>query len=92
MEREWLEERWYKFYRAPCLDGYIDIWQGDMINNPNNDNKHLLSLNSSASYFRLNDRPWLNDSSFVRGFKFDMLELAPGFPAQEIWDDYLLHF
>ena len=83
-----MKEAWVTFYRYPCLQGYIDKWFGDCIDNPNNPTKNQMCLNASAEYFRLNDGKWYQRGCFHGHFSRSISELRTDFTAQEIWDSY----
>lgn len=61
------KEKWYSFWRLKCKVGYIDLWQGDLMHDPNEDEKPKLNLNSNTSYFRLNGKKWEHCDKFMRG-------------------------
>lgn len=84
---EKLEEGWVKFTRYNCTDGCIDIWTGDCVDNPNNDNKSRLNLNAFATFVRLNGngRWYPNDyRKGIRGFTMEMCQVAT---SVEIWNE-----
>lgn len=85
------EEGWVKFIRFNCKAGHIDKWFGDMIDNPNNPKENNLSLNSSDSYFRLNDKEWINRDEFDRTFQLIIAEMCNDFNAEEIWNTYKIY-
>jgi hypothetical protein len=89
MNKEHLSEKWYKFIRFHCKEGYIDVWSGDSYNDPNNDEKGYFNLNTTSYYVRLNDGIWLSEyENFKRGFHLELIELHQEFTAQEIWNSY----
>ena len=83
-----MSEKWYKFIRYTCKDGFIDRWLGDLINNPNNENKHQQSLNSFSEYYRINEGVWFHKDCFKKGFYADLLKIRFEYSAHEIWDVY----
>lgn len=86
-----LSEGWVIFTRHECeYGGYIDMWVGDCINDPNNIAKSNLQLNSTATYFRLNDSRWHSKRDFIGDFQHHLRQLMTGFTAQEIWDAYFI--
>jgi len=88
-KKEFLKEEWVEFSRYYCKEGFIDVWIGDCINNPNLSSKSKCQLNSFAWYYRLNgEGEWVNRN------KFDyiatlLLELRNNFDAKEIWEQSL---
>ena len=82
-------EKWYKFTRFHCKEGYIDVWVGDQANNPNSDNKSNMNLNTTSYYIRLNNGIWLSEyENFKRNFHLELIELHQEFTAEEIWNSY----
>lgn len=89
MSRVLLSEKWYDFIRYYCKEGYIDIWSGDLANNPNNEKKNTINLNTSSHYFRLNDSEWISGyENFKKHFNIELVELYQDFSAEEIWNAY----
>ncbi len=84
---EQLEEKWFKFIRIYCKEGYIDRWMGDSINNPNNITKSRMSLNQSVSFYRLNDEDWISDRELGRGRILELLQYSTEFSAKEIFEE-----
>ena len=89
LKQEILEEGWVKFTRWHCKEGYLDIWTGDCINNPNNPTKSQWQLNSFASYWRCNSGEWISDKDLGRSEVFALLQMGEEFTAKEIWDELL---
>jgi len=85
-----LKENWYKFFRFHCKEGHIDLWSGDMANNPNNEFKSNINLNTSTYYFRLNNGDWVNKNEFKSHFHLDFKEFCPYFTAEEIYNQFKL--
>lgn len=84
-----MTEGWVTFQRTPCKEGYIDRWAGDSINDPNNETKHQMCLNSFTYYFRLNDGKWIHKHELGRNPFADLWETCEHFTAQEIWNEQL---
>lgn len=87
-----MKNSWVKFARISCKEGFIDVWQGDKNDNPNNLEPSRLHLNSFHKFYRLNgEGTWVPDYLFERKFYRTILELKDEFPAEEIWKDQLIH-
>lgn len=81
-----IEEGWVKFRRVYCKEGFIDIWRGDSINNPNKSSKHSMQLNSTTEYYRLcGQEKWYNKRDFKQSLISDLTLYGPMFSAKEIW-------
>ena len=79
-------EGWVEFRRCHCLSGYIDIWTGDCINNPNKEKKSQYALNASAQYYRLNGAgEWIKSNKLPRMWEALNIHFRK-FSAQDIWD------
>jgi hypothetical protein len=86
---ERLSEGWVEFLRIHCKEGYLDRWSGDCINNPNNEIKHRLQLNSIVTYWRCNDSKWY----YGNGGLFELTsEYFKLFTANEIWDEHFIKY
>lgn len=83
---ETLEEGWVKFRRFNCKEGYIDIWMGDSINDPNRQHKHQMQLNSITQYFRLNSGEWFHSSNFIGSSIIYIQEFRHDHKANEIFE------
>lgn len=85
----YLKEKWFTHIRFYCKQGVIDRWMGDCINDPNNDTKSNMQLNSIATYWRLNGvGDWVNsrDMRDIYGLLVEFKDIAT---ADEIWQDAL---
>lgn len=51
-------EGWVKFRTVPCKDGTVDVWIGDIADNPNNETQSKIALNGFTTYVRLYDE-WI---------------------------------
>lgn len=91
MNFENLKEGWVSFTRVYCKEGYIDRWVGDQANDPNNHSKHNMNLNSTMSFYRLNDEKWISAYDLkVKGmFISDVVEYSKLFTAEEIWNTFI---
>ena len=89
IELEHLEEGWVKFIRVPFAEGFMDRWTGDCINNPNNQYKSNIQLNSMATYFRLNgEGMWVNRREFNKSI-IALTNYADE-SAEEVWNRFLI--
>lgn len=89
---EFISEGWVRFRRIYCREGFIDSWQGDSINDPNNESKSNLQLNSFTTYYRLNGGGlWCNKRDFSRDFLECVFAFSPDYPAKEIWDVHYIN-
>ncbi len=87
MKSEQLQEKWYTFRRIYCKEGFIDMWAGDCINDPNEDTKHNLQLNSSTTYYRLNGKGlWIYKGDLKNMSKMICGDYTIHFTANEIWE------
>lgn len=81
---EILQEGWLHFRRLHCREGFIDIWSGDEVEDPNQDTQSEDSGFYITSWYRLNgEGKWFNKKEF-----FDILsclELGTEKSAQDIW-------
>jgi hypothetical protein len=69
------------------VEGYIDRWTGDMINDPNNEKESQFCLSAFASYYRLNSGKWINERSFQNRIFDAMFSLeACEKTATEVWE------
>lgn len=87
---ERMSEGWVEFTRYPCVSGYIDRWTGDCINNPNNDTKSQMQLNSFAEFYRCNDGKWYSRHDLKRNFFPNMLDERIYFTADEIFSENMV--
>jgi hypothetical protein len=84
---EYLFEGWVKFVRIKCKKGCIDKWTGDCINDPNNETKNNLNLNSMDWYYRLNGTgKWINKREFKEDLQVWALNLCDTESAIDIWN------
>lgn len=81
-----IKEKWYTIRRYHCKEGFIDYFQCDSANHPDNDQKSTINLNSIVSYYRLDsDGKWI-DRNTLRGlFEKLTIENMKVFTAKEIW-------
>lgn len=85
MNIDHLEEKWFTFRRMYCKEGFIDMWQGDQADNPNNEDKSWINLDSFSKMFRLNgEGPWIHHSD-LRGIVEDIHSYWEGFSADDLW-------
>ena len=62
---EILEEKWFKYRRIFCTEGFIDIWSGSETDNPNDEIPSEDESLILTTYYRLNgEGEWLNRSKF----------------------------
>jgi hypothetical protein len=85
-----MKEGWVEFIRFQCLEGYIDVWIGDVIDNPNLPEKNRMHLNATTKYFRLNTGEWIRDRKFHPGFFIALRNAAETETSTAIWEEYLL--
>ena len=83
-----MKEGWVEFTRYPCIDGYIDKWFGDCINNPNNPKQSQMQLNSSAEFYRFNNGKWISRYEFKSGISQCLLHERQLFTSDEIFAYY----
>ena len=89
IEIEDLQEGWVDFKRIHFAEGFIDRWVGDCINNPNNQYRSNMQLNSGATYIRLNGEGlWFNMREFNKSI-IHMINYRE-FTAEEVWSDFLI--
>lgn len=87
MKREVLKEKWYQFVRWYCKEGFIDVWSGDALSNPNDDSKNGLNINSFEKYFRLNgDGDWIKRSALNRNMFTMILANRETETSESIWN------
>lgn len=64
------KEKWYTFYRVQFKDKYIDLWKGNLLDNPNEDEKSKVKIANGTSHFaRLEgDSTWrhITNPAFLR--------------------------
>lgn len=89
MKIENLEEGWVKFKRLHCAEGWIDIWRGDSADDPNRMTPRPFNLNSTSTWYRLNESLWRGSRDFTPEFHHDILEYGEEFTAAEIYYDDL---
>jgi len=83
---EQIEEKWFKFIRVKCKEGFIDRWMGDCADNPNNEDKSRMHLNSTATFYRLNGKnKWVSSRDFKNSINSDVGLYGAEFSATEIW-------
>lgn len=86
MRSEFLNERWFKFTRIYCKEGYIDMWSGDSAHDPNQDTKSSYNLNNTVTFFRLNgEGEWIPKNE-LRGMFEDINAYHEIFTSNELWD------
>ena len=62
---EILEEKWFKYRRIFCVEGFIDIWSGSETDDPNDEIPSEDESLILTTYYRLNgEGEWLNRSKF----------------------------
>lgn len=89
---ERLEEGLVRFLRIYFRNGFIDRWTGDSINDPNNQEKSNLQLNSYTSYYRLNKTgKWIHIGAFDRKIESITSDTHDDFTAKEVWEYYMRH-
>lgn len=81
------QERWVKFRRIHCKEGYIDVWNGDSADHPDNPEKSRIHLNSTAQMYRTNGSVW-TDYRDLPGI-LGLLTMGEVFSATEIWNECL---
>lgn len=84
---EFLQEGWVKFRRHNCTEGFIDVWQGDMADNPNNEEKCWINLNSISVCIRCNNSEWISVRELPTRHYLPYLDMAEEFTAEEIWKE-----
>jgi hypothetical protein len=85
MKAEHLNEKWFKFTRIFCKEGYIDMWGGDCAHDPNLDSKSSYNLNNSVIYFRLNgEGEWISKNE-LKGLFEDINTYHEIFTSNELW-------
>jgi hypothetical protein len=96
MERK--KEGWVSFTRFYCKKGYIDVWVGDSVDDPNKENQKnfadhgrilptIYSVNSMATFYRLNDGKWVDGYEFKKNFIADIRRYKDYFTSNEIWEE-----
>lgn len=81
-----IKEKWYKFTRVNCTAGFIDIWVGDMADNPNSDRPSNINLNAFSEAFRLNGGgEWVKRRNGIGGGAF-LYENCNKFSAEVIFN------
>lgn len=45
------KEKWYTFYRVHFSDGYIDLYKGNILDNPNEDERSIVRIANGSSYY-----------------------------------------
>lgn len=84
-EHEYIQEGWVKFTRTECKEGFIDVWTGDCIDNPNNKYKNKWNLNGFNTYMRLNgEDKWIKLGR--RPVKSFLLDFKDNATAEEIFE------
>ena len=88
-QSEYITEGWVKFLRNYCKEGFIDVWIGDSIDNPNNENESQEKLNSNSRAYRLNGiGKWKTDFSYSEKHSLDgfINIMRDNCSAEEIWN------
>lgn len=84
--QEHLTEGWVSFTRINCINGTIDRWTGDKINNPNNRTEHPMQLNAFTMYFRCNNGKWVNRCEIIENpYEYLTKEYCELFNAEDIF-------
>lgn len=84
---QYLQEKWYTFRRWEFPDGeYIDVWMGDSINDPNNEDKSKLNLNSMKTCLRLNNSTWIDSRDMRDRTGWSEIPVSEEKTAKEFWD------
>ena len=85
----YLKEKWFTHIRFYCKEGVIDRWMGDAINNPNNDTKSNMQLNSVATFWRLNGvGEWIHNTE-IRQIYSLLVQFKDIATSDEIWQSAL---
>ena len=85
-----IQEKWYTLRRYHCKEGFIDYWQGDSADHPDNEKKSGYNLNSTSSYYRLNgEGKWISRRDARGMFERLTPEAINLFSSHEIWMDAL---
>ena len=84
---EFLQEGWVRFRRHNCKEGFIDVWQGDSIDNPNNAEECRINLNSISVWIRCNNSEWISVRDLTKRHYLPYLDMAEEFTAEEIWNE-----
>jgi hypothetical protein len=84
-----MKEGWVEFIRFQCLEGHIDVWIGDAIDDPNLPDKNRMHLNATAKYFRLNNGKWIRDRKFHPIFFLAIRHRCEEETAEAIWKEYI---
>lgn len=45
------KEKWYTFYRVQFIDKYIDLWKGNILDNPNKNKRSIVKISNGSSYY-----------------------------------------
>jgi hypothetical protein len=84
--QEILKEKWFSFMRFYCSEGYIDRWYGDQADDPNQDEKSYINLNSLSTMFRLNgEGQWIHKSELFQLERDLMQGYHELFSADDLW-------
>lgn len=85
IKREYKQEKWYSFERYYFWKGgWIDVWRGDMADDPRRNHENKWKFNAEHSFLRCNDGEWVKaHNKSLHNF----LQFANEFSAQEIWDN-----
>ena len=60
-----LEERWFKYRRIHCAEGFIDIWSGPETDDPNQEGPSEEDSLILTTYYRLNgEGTWFHRKEF----------------------------
>lgn len=58
------KEGWVKFTRVHCKEGFMDVWTGDALHNPNDKTENRWCINSFTVYLRLNGKgQWIESNT-----------------------------
>jgi hypothetical protein len=86
LDKEQKKEGNIIFTRYYCKEGYIDVYTGDVANNPNHSIPTNMKLNSVRTYYRCNESNWLTSFHLINFSKImEFLEIREYFTADDIW-------
>ena len=72
-----LEEGWVHFNRIYCKKGYIDVWTGSKINDPNDFNKYRTSEEETCTYVRFDfGIEWIHEGEFKEEYFKSIIEYS----------------
>lgn len=81
------QEGWVKFVRYHCEEGFIDVWTGNGLSNPNLPEPNNISA-GIKTYFRLNGiEEWKERIHYFKDDPIGMLNIGSDWnTANEIWN------